>query len=436
MLLFGKINLNSSQQNASVNYRDRPVFNWFKDIGYRELLLLFIYAVGLTTVIYLTRYQMQQSPSSSGANRAIPLANLEFSGIVNPSKKFKIAATAPAVVKEVYVDIGDRLQPNQPILKLQNLVDRQELTQLQQQRLNTDKEIDRVKQQQETASQKATQFQQQITIINRKIAVIEQLFSAEFRLSMAELSLQLNRQPQDVVQNAKGTYLRAVIRHDRLVKLSSQGAISASEIERSRARVDTAKTNLARAEIGAKLQEIEREQRKQLQLSKQLTLLEQQQQLAATKGQIQLARLQSRQATQRLELLYKQRSLLPKESDIAVSFPVTTTEAGVVVNLPVVVGDRIYAGRSMVELAQLQSLKVQVAVNSRLIETLRLGQRASVQIGKAASVRKFEATVVTIDPIPDKDKTHKVEVQFQNPLGALLVGQTAKVRFIPEDGNW
>lgn len=436
MLLFGKINLNSSQPNTNDNYRDRPILNWFKDVGCRELLLLFIYAVGLTAVIYLTRHQMQQSQSSSKANRAISLENLELSGTVQPSKKFKIAATEPAIVKEVYVDIGDRLQPNQPILKLQNLVDRQKLTQLQQQRLNTEKEIDRVKQQQETAAQKAAQFQQQTSIINRKIAVIEQLFSAEFRLSMAELSLQLIRQPQDIVQNAKSIYLRAVMQRDRLTRLSRQGAISASEIERSQARVDAAKLNLARAETGTKLQEIEREQRKQLQLSKQLTLLEQQQQLAVTKGQIQLARLQSRQATQRLELLYKQQSLLPKESDIARPFSVTTKEAGVVVNLPVVVGDQIYAGRSMVELAQLQSLKVQVAVSSKIVEKLRLGQRATVQIGDRASTRKFEATVVTINPLPENNKTHEIEIQFQNPQGVLLVGQNAKVRFIPEDGNW
>jgi hypothetical protein len=40
--------------------------------------------------------------------------------------------------------------------------------------------------------------------------------------------------------------------------------------------------------------------------------------------------------------------------------------------------------------------------------------------------------VVTINPIPEQNKTHTVEVQFQNPQGVLLVGQAAKVRFIPE----
>jgi multidrug efflux pump subunit AcrA (membrane-fusion protein) len=433
MLLFGKFNLNNSQKNTSLNYRDRRVVNWFRDIGCRELLLLLIYAVGLTTVIYLIQHQTQQPSSSlSESEQAIHLANLEFSGIVNPSKEFKIAATAPAVVKEVYVDIGDRLQPNQPILRLENLAAQQKLTQLQRQRLETNKEIDTVKQQQETAAQKTTQFQQQLAIIHRKVSAIEQLFNLELRLTMAELSLQLLRQQQDVIQNAKGIYLRAVMQRDRLAKLSSQGAAFPEEIERSQAQVKAAKTNLASTETTAKLKELERQQRQQLQLSKQLTLLEQQQQLAATQGQLELARLQSRQATRRLDLLYQQRSLLPKESDIAISYPVTAKEAGVVVNLPVVVGDQIYAGRSLVELAQLKSLKVQVSVGTRFVGALRLGQRAFVQVGKAASTRQFEATVVTINPIPEQNKTHTVEVQFQNPQGVLLVGQAAKVRFIPE----
>jgi multidrug efflux pump subunit AcrA (membrane-fusion protein) len=433
MLLFGKMNLNSSQNSRS-SYSDRHVVNWFKDIGYRELLLLLIYAVGLTTVIYLIQHQTQQpSLSFNRLQQTTNLANLEFSGVVNPAKKFKITASAPANVKEIYVDAGDFVQPNKPILKLEKIVDRQTMTQLQQQQLEADREIGRAKEQQEVALQKTKQFQQQTSIINRKITVIERLFNLELRLSMAEMSLQLVRQQQDLIQNTKGIYLRAVMQRDRLAKLFSQGAISASEIERSQAKVEAAKTNLVSAETGAKLKEIERVQRQQWQLRKQLTLLEQQQQLSATEGQLQLARLQSRQATQRLELLEQQRSLLPKESALNKSYPITAQEAAVVVKLPVVVGDRIYTGRSLVELAQLKSLKVQVFVSPRIINQLRLGQRAFVQVGKEPLLRQFEATVVTINPVPEPNKAHTVEVQFQNPQGTLLVGQPAKVRFVPEE---
>ncbi|OWY65064.1 hypothetical protein B7486_43785 [cyanobacterium TDX16] len=178
---------------------------------------------------------------------------------------------------------------------------------------------------------------------------------------------------------------------------------------------------------------MEQQQRRQWQLRKQLTLLEHQHQLAAIEGQTRLALSQSRQATQRLNLLHQQRSLLPKESDLTGAFLVTAQAAGVVVNLPVVVGDRIDASESLVELAQLKSLKVRVAVSTRLIGTLSLGQRAFVQLGKIASAQQIEATVVTINPIPEQDRTHIVEVQFQNPQENLLIGQAAKVRFVAEE---
>lgn len=433
MLLFGKNPLDRCQRNSSWNSSDRPIFNWFKDIGVRELFLLLIYAVGLTTVIYLTRYHAQTSSvSASVVKQDASLADLEFSGIVNPAKKLKIPTDTAAVVKEIYVDIGDRLQPNQPILKLKSLVDPQKLDRIQQQRFDTDLEIAKTRQQRDNAMQKIMQFQQKISIINRKLSTIDQLFDTELRLSKAESSLKLLQQQQDLVQMAKNKYLRATTQYDRLKKLARQGIVSSKEIERSRADLVVAKTNLASVETGTILQAIEQQQRRQWQLRKQLMLLEQQQQLAATKGQIQLARSQSRQATQSLTLLYQQRSLLAKESD-AVSFPVTAKTAGVVVNLPVVVGDRLYAGKSIVELAQLASLKVRVAVSTELISTLRLGQRAFVQLGKGAEAQQIEATVVTINPIPERDLTHAVEVQFQNPQESFLVGQTAKVRFIAEE---
>ncbi|MDV2994232.1 MAG: hypothetical protein N4J56_003886 [Chroococcidiopsis sp. SAG 2025] len=434
MLLFGKNPLNNNQQNSRWNDSDRLIFNWSKDIGLRESLLLSIYAFGLTTVIYLTCQNIQPSFASLRVSKQdIPVGNLDFTGTVYPAKKMKVSASTAAIVKEVYVDIGDRIQPNQPILKLESLANRQKLNRLRQERFNANLKIEKARQRQEDVIQKIAQFHQQASLIKRKISMIGKLFDAELHLSKTELSLQLLQQQQDVVQKAKGIYLRVAMQHDRLKKLARQGAVSASEVERSQAKLVTTKTNLVKAETGAILQEIEQQQRRQWQLRKQLTLLEHQQQLAAIKRQTQLARSQSRQATQRLNLLHQQRSLLPKESDLTGSFPVTAQAAGVVVNLPVVVGDRIYAGRSLVELAQLKSLKVRVSVSTSLINTLCLGQRAVVQLGKAAEAQQFEATVVTINPIPEQDRTHIVEVQFQNPQENLLVGQAAKVRFVAEE---
>ena len=122
MLLFGKNPLNQYQQNSSQNDSDRLIFNWFKDIGLQESLLLSIYPFCLTTVIYLTCQNNRPSfASSSVIKQDIPVENLEFTGTVYPAKKMKVSASTAAIVKEVYIDIGDRIQPNQPILKLENL---------------------------------------------------------------------------------------------------------------------------------------------------------------------------------------------------------------------------------------------------------------------------------------------------------------------------
>ena len=90
MLLFGKNPLNNNQQNSSWNDSDRLIFNWFKDIGLRESLLLSIYAFGLTTVIYLTCQNSQPSFASSRfVKQGIPVKNLEFTGTVYPVKKIR-----------------------------------------------------------------------------------------------------------------------------------------------------------------------------------------------------------------------------------------------------------------------------------------------------------------------------------------------------------
>jgi hypothetical protein len=45
---------------------------------------------------------------------------------------------------------------------------------------------------------------------------------------------------------------------------------------------------------------------------------------------------------------------------------------------------------------------------------------------------KISATVVTINPLPAKNLTHIVEVKFANFANSVLVGQSAKVRFLPD----
>ncbi|MGH1397491.1 MAG: HlyD family efflux transporter periplasmic adaptor subunit, partial [Trichormus sp.] len=109
-----------------------------------------------------------------------------------------------------------------------------------------------------------------------------------------------------------------------------------------------------------------------------------------------------------------------------------STSAGVVVQLPVKIGDQIFTGNPLLELAQLKYLNVEVLVNARLINALRRGQKATVQIGTGEAAQKFDGKIVTINPLPSEDMSHTVEIQFENPHDALLVGQMAAIRFLPE----
>jgi len=68
-----------------------------KEIGWREFFILLIYAVGLTTAIYVLRQHLKQLPSLSDSQQISMLATTEFTGTVAPSKEFKIAATTPRV---------------------------------------------------------------------------------------------------------------------------------------------------------------------------------------------------------------------------------------------------------------------------------------------------------------------------------------------------
>lgn len=108
---------------------------------------------------------------------------------------------------------------------------------------------------------------------------------------------------------------------------------------------------------------------------------------------------------------------------------VKATNPGVVVELPLAVGDRIYTGNPLIVMAQINQLKIDVPVHARLINALHLGQKASIKVGVGKESRIFTGKVISINPLPSKDLTHKVEVQFENPTDSILVGQAAAINF-------
>lgn len=395
-------------KNSNSSLRDPSLKRSFKESGWCEFILLLIYAVGLTTIFYLVCHQFSQillPLFSSEHTFSTTNFTTEFTGTIAPSKKFTIAVTSPAIVKNIRVKIGDRIQPHQPLITLENLESQQKFEQFQQQQLAARQEIDSVEQRQEIAKQQVMQLEQRINNFDRITTLNNQLDIADLRVSLAQLRSQHPPcQRQDAISTP--AYKQAEMQ------------VSQVEFACTGVAVETTK-------------ELEVERIKQWQLQHQLKINTQKQQLAEMKGQLKLARWQYRQATQRLEMLRQQWSRFWDRA-IPNVLVVRATDAGVVVNLPVAVGDRIVTGTNLVELAKLDSLKVQVPVSASLIDSLHLGQRAIVRLGAGTEVMNISATIVTINPLPTKNLTHIVEVQFTNFENALLVGQSAKVRFLPD----
>lgn len=425
--------------HRNVNYSRRvpSLKRSFKESRWREFILLLIYAVGLITIFYLVRErQLRQhllSPllSKRASDTTTDMAT-EFTGKIVPSKEFKIVAATPAIVKDIQVKIGDRIQPHQPLITLDNLEANQKLDQFQQQQLAVRQEIDSVEQRQEIAKQQVAQLEQKIKNFDRITTLNNQLELADLRVSLAQLrSQQLPCQRQDSI-STPAVDKQAGLHQDGTQKLYRDRTISNTQLDGVKAEMQS------QVELGCTgvavdtTKELEVERIKQWQLQHQLKINTQKQQLAEMKGQLNLARWQYRQATQRLEMLRQQWSKFWDKAIPNDMLVVRATDAGVVVNLPVAIGDQIATGTNLVGLAKLDSLKVQVPVSASLIDSLHLGQRAIVRLGAGAEAMKISATVVTINPLPAKNLTHIVEVQFTNFANSLLVGQSAKVRFLPD----
>jgi len=235
------------------------------------------------------------------------------------------------------------------------------------------------------------------------------------------------------VPRTKAIFQRANARFNRLESLHQQGAISLEQLEQAQAELDIAQLDydmaIAASSANTKL---ERSQRELSQLREKLELQEQQDEIANLEKQKQTARLTYRQATEKLALLDQQAKQLNEYQVSDLRKIIRATEAGIIAELPVAIGDQIYAGNTVVGLAKLEQLKIAVPVNSRIINALNEQQEALIQIGEGVTAQKFAGKIATVNPIPNEKLNYLVEVEFANPTSSLIIGQLAQVQFLPQ----
>ncbi|EAW34920.1 hypothetical protein L8106_04029 [Lyngbya sp. PCC 8106] len=456
--------------------------------SWQQLFVLLLLAVSVTAGIYLVRYRLREPLATlSESEQTSQIEKTKFTGKIQPAKTFAIAANYPAVVEDVQVQIGDQVTAGQSLLVLKNIAAERELKQAQkeqklrlqerkiarqqQQALRQQQKI--AQQQQETALQQKDMAlqeqqmaqQQQVLELEQKIKYFDENIAplrtnaaeAEAELKMAQNQMQQVPLPQrqDSVERAQALYQRATSRYQRYKGLRQQGAISQDQLEQIEAEMKIAEADLesAKAVIVAagRFAEV---QTKQSQLERQLIVDQQQQELTEMKAKLELAQLQYQQLTEQRQMIQQQLAELREiqlpyesieteqsgaeeteilESEIKTTEVIQATRSGVIVDLPVAIGNQIFAGTKVVDLAEMEHLNVEVPVSSRLINALYPGQQATVEIGGGRKTQEFAATVVRINPLPSEDLNHQVILQFKNEKNDLLVGQLATVYFSQEE---
>ena len=417
---------------------DREPSNTGKNTaGKKQILAWLLLTVGLTTGIYGMRQWLKQPlPNLSHANQSATLADTKFTGKLEPAKTFKIAAINPGVVENIQVKVGERVEVGQPLLILKNLDAEGQQKQIVREKQLTKQQQQAVLQQQQTAQQRVLELEQQINRLKYSLVPLRaKIAEANLQVSLAKSQAdQLPlRQRQDSVPRTEAIYQRATARFNRLASLHRQGAISLEQLEQSQAEQDIAKVdyNMAIAAASAS-SKLERSERELSQLKEKLAIQEQQDAIALLEKQKQTASLEYQQASDKLALLNQQAIQLNEYQVPDIRRVIAATDAGIIAELPVAVGDQIYAGNNVVGLAKLEQLKITVPVNSRIINALDKQQEAVILIGEGVTAQKFAGKIATVNPIPNEKLNYSVEVEFVNTSNSLLIGQLAQVQFLPQ----
>ena len=342
-------------------------------------------------------------------SREEPQSADTYPGLTRPRDVDTIALPAPIVVQRVMVEVGDHVQPGQPLLMLDDEEARRVVSLLAF-------EVEKSKTQ-------TAQLERTVALLARSInALAIPAAEASAKLAVAQRNAEQvpNRQAKDSPERAQAAYDQAVARERRLTALANGGVVARQELEDAHIAVRVAADDLAVARRAADAASaLAAAQALQAQTQADLQIAEQQRQRQDRIGELTQARLRQAQAEHELTVALK------RLGDLAVRAP----GDALVAEVPVRPGDRVLAGHALVKLATVNPMIVDVDVPPSMVNGLTRGEAASVRVG--APAREYAGRIKTIAPLPGDAGAHTIEVEFDNPSAALLAGQTARVRFTP-----
>jgi multidrug resistance efflux pump len=384
----------------------QPIVN--NEVSWKALAIILLIAATTTTGVYFARQYLSAPLAPLSASQQVAnLSSTAFIGIIKPASEIKITATSAAIVQEILVKVGDQITENQALLKVDDREAKNSLAQAELEKLAADKEI--------------SQLNANISLVNKQMVNLRnQVTAASGKLSLAQRKAEQVpvRQRQDSPERAQAVYDQALAKFQRTETLNKQGLVSAQELDEIRSQLRIAEADLKTAkaaEIASN--ELSRAQESQTNLQNELVKTEQKQQLVDLENQLERAKLRQKQAIQALELAHNR----SQETLIK------ATRNGVITEIPIKEGDQIIVGTTLARLAQLDKLIVEVPVNARLINSLKIDQNVNIKL--PIDNKTIIGKIVTINPLPSANLNHTVEIEFDNKENSLLSGQEAEVKF-------
>jgi hemolysin D len=341
----------------------------------RNYLILAFFAVGLA--LFATNYAFN---ANGVLAKGQPATGVTFVGTVHPASEFSITADLSGTVANISVKVGDAVKKGQPLMHMDG---RESESALQQAAADL-----------HAAHVNLDTFRAQLADANARVAV-----------SQREEQQIPTRQWRDSPERAQATYDLAKNNYDRTKSLYEAGVAPKQDLDARATELRIAKDDLENAKkLAGASSKLEGDQKEQADLQSKVMHEELEQQL------------------QQAQLKYQ------RAKEQAAGKIVRASQAGVISEIPVHLGDHVSTGTNLVRLAELDHMIAEVPVAARMIAELKVDQNAQIGL-PTTPPRRVAGKIRLISPLPSQNMTHLVEVEFDNPTLLLLAGQSAEVRF-------
>ena len=338
-----------------------------------------------------------------------------YAGQVAPSRSVSVISKITGKVQEYYFDVGDEVNENDILFKLDEKDIQNQITQIRAQMNQSAQGIRSA----QNAVSSVTGGQYQSQILQQEAAIEnydKQLVTADNGINLAEIA----------VENARKTLENTQQTYDNTKALFEIDAVSKTEFDKvelglaqAQAGFEKANNDYSQALIG-----------KDQLLSAKKTAEEG---LGLVTGQITQDNRRSAQLA--LDSARAGASSLQVQLDLAMD---TLNDTNVIAPMSGIVSTRNakpdeYVSNQMAAytIIDINTVNIDVKVSELLINSIYVGQDVEVLIN-AASDKVLTGKIETISPAADQTGTFPVKINLSNPNHSIKPGMFAEVRFVRE----